>query len=259
MKEYIKEAIEEFPEDLSKPVTTPASLNLFETNDECPKLDNNWAELFHRLVANMLFVTNRGRPDIQVAVAFLTTRTTKSDEDDWKKLARMLRYLNTTLDMVLTLSALATTIIKWWVDASYAVHKNMRSHTGGCMTLGQGMIKLKSVKQKLNTKSSTEAELVGASDLSLFIIWTKYFLEEQGWNINQNTLFQDNQSAMQLEQNGMLSNSQRTRHINIRYFFIKDRIDKGEMQVLYCPTERMVADFLRNHYKERSSVRLEIS
>ena len=243
MKEYIREAIEEFPEELIKLVTSPASLHLFEVNDDTPKLDRKRAELFHRLVAKMLFVTNRGRPDIQVAIAFLTTRTTKADEDDWKKLARMLQYLKNTIDLVLTLSASHTTIIKWWVDAAYAVHKNMRSHTGGCMTLGRGMIKSKSTKQKLNTKSSTEAELVGASDLSPFIIWSRYFLQEQGWDIKSNILYQDNQSAMKMEQNGMLSSSQRTRHINIRYFFIKDRVDKGELDVLYCPTERMIADF----------------
>jgi hypothetical protein len=155
----------------------------------------------------------------------------------------MLQYLNRTIDMVLTLSTTGTTVIKWWVDAAYAVHKNMRSHTGGCMMMGRGMVKSKSTKQKLNTKSSTEAELVRASDLSPFIIWSKYFLQEQGWDIRQNILYQDNQSAMRMEQNGILSSSQRTRHINIRYFFIKDRVDKGELEVLYCPTDRMIADF----------------
>ena len=76
------------------------------------------------------------------------------------------------------------------------------------------------------------------------IIWTRYFLQAQGYDIKSNILFQDNQSAMLLEQNGKYSSSQRTRHVNIRYFFIKDRIASGDVGVKYCPTELMYADFL---------------
>ena len=95
----------------------------------------------------------------------------------------------------------------------------------------------------MNTKSSTEAELVGASDGAGQILWTTYFLKEQGYDVQETTLYQDNQSAELLEKNGCMSSTQLSRHINIRYFFLKDRIDKGELNVEHCPTERMVADF----------------
>ena len=241
---YINDAIAEFPEEVSDKVLTPAAVHLFEVETESEPLDAERRSIFHRIVAMLLFVSKRARPDIQVAVAFLTTRVLKSDVHDWKKLARLLGYLKSTINLKLHLSCdEGTPIIKWWVDASYAVHHDMRSHTGAMLSLGGGSVYSKSSRQKINTKSSTEAELIAASDMSGQILWTLYFLKSQGYEVDKNVVYQDNQSAILLERNGKLSSSQRTRHIKIRYFFIKDRIEDGEMQVVYCPTDDMIGDF----------------
>ena len=101
----------------------------------------------------------------------------------------------------------------------------------------------KSSKQKINTKSSTESEVVGASDYVPNSLWASRFLEKQGYPLKNNRLHQDNQSAMKMERNGRSSCGQKSRHIDIRYFFIKDRVDSGELDIVYCPTEMMVADF----------------
>jgi KUP system potassium uptake protein len=100
-----------------------------------------------------------------------------------------------------------------------------------------------STRQKINTKSSTEAELVGVDDAMSLIIWTKNFLEAQGYHASDNVVYQDNQSAMLLERNGRASSGKRTRHVDIRYFFVTDRIQQKQMRVEYCPTEEMIADF----------------
>ena len=92
-----------------------------------------------------------------------------------------------------------------WVDAAYAVHQNMRSHTGGCISFGLGTIHAKSSKQKLNTKSSTEAESVGVSEFMPYNISLINFLHEQGYQINPNILLQDNQSTILLETKVRLS------------------------------------------------------
>ena len=118
----------------------------------------------------------------------------------------------------------------------------MKSHTGAVMTLGKGAIYGSSTRQRINTKSSTESELVAVNDVMPQILWTRYFLESQGYKVHDSVLYQDNQSAMLLERNGRGSSSKRTRHINIRYFFIKDRIASGEVKLEYCPTETMLAD-----------------
>ena len=132
-------------------------------------------------------------------------------------------------------------VVKWWVDASFTVHLDMRSHTGGTMSLGTGAIFSCSSKQKLNTKSSTEAELVGANDMLPQVLWTKQFLKHQGYN-TKSIMNQDNQSTMKLENNGKMSSGKRTRHINIRYFFITDNIKNGNIVIQYCPTLDMIAD-----------------
>jgi hypothetical protein len=119
----------------------------------------------------------------------------------------------------------------------------MRSHTGITMTLGKGCPISSSTRQKINTRSSTEAELVGVNDGMGLIIWTKNFLENQGFTINENIVYQDNQSAILLERNGRGSSGRRTRHIDIRYFFITDRIKDKQISVVYCSTNDMIADF----------------
>ena len=85
---------------------------------------------------------------------------------------------------------------------------------------------MQSSKQKLNTKSSTEADLVGVHDVLTQVIWTRYFIKEQGHMIQDNVIYQDNQSAIRLEKNGKQFSSKRTRHIKIRYYLITDRIMK---------------------------------
>jgi hypothetical protein len=107
-------------------------------------------------------------------------------------------------------------LIKWWVNASYAVHPDMKSHTDGMMTLGKGATYGTSTHQKLNTKSSTEAEVVlGVNNVLPQILWTQCFLEAQAYSISDLIIYQDNQSAMLLEKNGHGSSSKQTRRINI--------------------------------------------
>jgi hypothetical protein len=103
-----------------------------------------------------------------------------------------------------------------------------------------------STKQKLNTRSSTETEIVGAGDDFMpAICWTRYFMEAQGYQVQDNVLFQDNKSAILLEKNGKASSSKRTKHINIRYFFITDRVKKkGDVSLVWCPTGDMIGNFV---------------
>jgi hypothetical protein len=100
-----------------------------------------------------------------------------------------------------------------------------------------------SSKQKIVTKSSTEAELVGLSDSLGQVIWSRDFLVEQGYTMRPADVFQDNLSTMALAAKGR-STSERTRHVHIRYFFVKDRVASGEVCIKYMPTKLMLADIL---------------
>jgi len=167
----------------------------------------------------------------------------RSDVEDWKKLIRLLSFLKKTKNDARIIGASSLRRLYTWVDASYAVHSDMKGQTGSATSFGLGIIGSKSTKQKINTKSSTESELVGASEYLPYCIWYLYFLEKQGFDLEDNILFQDNKSAILMERNGRNSCTGNSRHINIRYFFIKDRIKNKEVSVMYCPTEMMLADY----------------
>jgi Reverse transcriptase (RNA-dependent DNA polymerase) len=243
MVDYIKGMLDELPSDMDGTVVNPAASDLFEINEGATKLDTAQSEFFHRHVAKLLFLCKRARPDIQPAISFLCTRVQAPDVDDYKKLTRVMQFLRGTVDDPLTLEADGTGSVNWWADASFAVHHDARSHTGGCMSMGRGTVYGTSTRQKINTRSSTEAELVAANDVMAQLMWTQHFLEAQGYLQKRSTLFQDNKSAILLEKNGRASSSKRTRHLNIRYFFITDKVKHKELTIEYCPTKQMIADF----------------
>ena len=157
---------------------TPAADCLFKVRDDQPKLDEKKAQVFHTFTAKALFATKRARPDIYTSVAFLTTRMICPDEDDWNKLLRMMRYLRGTKELPLILSADSTNIVKWWVDGLYGIHPDARSQKGGTASLGKGSFISTSIKQRLNTRSSKETELVADDDLMPHLCWTNYFLTQ---------------------------------------------------------------------------------
>jgi len=111
------------------------------------------------------------------------------------------------------------------------------------ISLGGGPIDVASTKQKINTKSSSEAELIGLSDKASQVIWCREFLIAQGHILPPATIFQDNQSTIALSTKGAAS-SDRTRHVSIRHFWTKDRIESGDIEIIYLPTTEMVADIL---------------
>jgi hypothetical protein len=203
-------------------VSYPAADHLFKIRAplEACLLPEQQAIAFHHTVAQLLFLS-RVRRNIQTAVDFLTTRVKAPDEDDWGKVKRLLKYLNGTQILKLTLSAESLSILQWYVDASHQTHDDCRGHAGALLTLGARAVTSSSNKQKVNTKSSTETEPIAVHDKSGDILWTRHFLEAQGYTINENIIFQDNMSTLSLKKNGHTSSSKRTKHIKAKYFFIQ--------------------------------------
>ena len=152
----------------------------------------------------MVFISKRGRQDIQPAMAALCTRVKKPTETDWNKLVRFMRWLFKTRKDVMTFDArLGLALFEWFIDASFAVHPDFRSHTGGSGRFEGGLgcpINVSS-KQKLNTDSSAAAELVAVGQLLPLVMWIPLFLQEQGYPV-KTRVYQDNKSAILLEKNG---------------------------------------------------------
>ena len=236
---HVDNMVDTFPikvgeEDTS---TCPLGNKLFEEGIGA-LLSQKDKDQFRTTTAKGLYISKRARPDIQLTVAVLCT-------SDWDKLIRLLKFLNGIRKKKLIITASYLTVIKWYVDSSFAVHPDYKSHTGATMMFdgGKGSIMNLSRKQKLNTRSSTKLELMGVDDASVLMLWTKLFLEALGYVIKKNIIYQDNKSAILLETNGKQSAGKRNRALNIRYFFITDQVEKGNAAVEYCNTGEMIGDF----------------
>ena len=135
-----------------------------------------------------------------------------------------MKYIIVTRNLTRILSSNEISILKWWIDESFAVHPNIRGHTGGDISMGRTFPIVSSTKQKLNTQRSTETEIVAVYYCMPALLWTRYWLDDQGYDFFENIIYQDNKSAIILENNGKYSSSKRTNHINIRYYFVIDCI-----------------------------------
>jgi hypothetical protein len=120
----------------------------------------------------------------------------------------------------------------------------MRSHTRAIMTLGHGAVISDSTKQKVNARSSMESKMITVEDTLSKLCWTKRFIQAQGHQVKANIVYQDNTSEMKLELNGKASSGKRTQHFDIKFFYFTDLIKRGEMQVKFCLTNKMIADYM---------------
>ncbi|CAJ1929296.1 unnamed protein product [Cylindrotheca closterium] len=245
MDDYVKNMLEDFPIKFNKDSKqeTPAGNDLLEAG-KGKLLNAAYRQIFHATVARGLYVSKRAGLDIHPTITILALRVREPTESDWKKCVRMMRYLFCTLLYHLTLSAESLRVMKWMIDASFAVHPDFKSHTDGTLSFGGGAAQVMSKKQKLNSRSSTEAELIAVDNVVTMILWTKLFMGWQGFLIEKNILYQDNKSAILLEENGRKSAGKRSRAIIIRYFFITDQVEKGNVKTKYCPTDNMIVDFM---------------
>ncbi len=197
-----------------KKVVTPATEHLFQVRDTgAVNLSAERARIFHSTVVKLLFVAKWGRPDIILVISFLTTRVKQPDEDDWKKLCRVLNYLHLTSSLVLTLSCENLDKLTWYIDGSYAVHGDVKGQSSEILVTNGPMVQ-----------------------------WTKNFAKEQGYDL-ETVLKEDNRSAMLLMKNGQLSAGKHTKHLDIHYFYIKDLLGRGIITVDHCISDKMIVNF----------------
>ena len=217
MEEYIDRLIAETPPTLMKGTfTTPAASHLFNVNPNATPLSTSDAVIYHHLVAKLLYLAKETWPDLLLAISFLTTHVQGPDKDDLKTLGQCIQYHATTKHLPLTLEASTMDMLQWWIDASFAVHPNCQSHTRAVLSIGCSAVYSMSSKQKLNTRSSTEAELIGINDSLVMILCVQHFLQAQGYDIQQNIIYQDNnESTMCLATNDHESSGKQTHNIDI--------------------------------------------
>jgi len=242
MDKFIKELLEKAK--IHGNANTPAGENLFDVRENLEILGSDEQEECHSLVASLLYLSKRTRPDILTAVGFLTRRVNKFNDDDKKKLHRVFKYLNGTKDLEFSLCFNREFQVISSVDAAYGVTHDFKSMSDATTSLGGGSLHAQSTAQSLTTKSCFEAELVSLSDYGGRVIWTQNFLRAQGYEVQPARIEQDNQGTMAAIQKGKNPPSDRSRHINIRYFWLTDLIKSDEVTVNYVPTDFMISDIL---------------
>ena len=156
MYDYDKKLIDKLPEDMIGHKPTAAPDYLFKTNGtNNVLLDRTKADEYHSLTATVLYLGMRARVDMQLATAFLCTRVKSPDKHDWKKLGRLMKYLQAMafLPLIIPSDGKGTAI---YIDGSHVIHSDMKGYGGVFATEGKGAMYSSLTKLKLNTISSTE-------------------------------------------------------------------------------------------------------
>ena len=229
----------------------PADERLFELCSDSKPLSICEAKDFHTIVAKLLYYSVRVKPEIQVAVSFLTTRVIAPTNDDLTKLVHVMGYIKGTKGRgrVLRIDNMAegenmnsTLRVFGHIDAAFGSHHDGKSHTGVVITVGNACVMSRSVKQKIVTRDSTEAEIVGCSDFIVEVISISEFLNGLGYATSVPIVFQDNQSAILMMTKG--NGKDRTRHLRVRKFWVKEKCDDKDIVVVYKDTNNMLGDLM---------------
>lgn len=224
---------------------TPSSATLFDVRSNVPMATTAEASWVLSTIMKVMFIAKRVNPECLLPVSFLATRVHSVDIDDVAKTRRVVKYMRKVRDIGIVLRVGATLQVRTYIDASYAVHRDSgKSHTGYVTTLGDGgPVDCRSGKQRIVTKSSTEAELVALSDTAARGIHLRNLLTSQGHITGPVIIYQDNLSTMALIRRGR-PGAEGSRHVDIRYFWLKDRVDAGEVTVQHLVSPLMFANLL---------------
>jgi hypothetical protein len=238
---YLKRVLERFGFAESRAVGTP-----LEAGHSLNKPEVLSGEVFEceyaELVGSLNYIATRTRPDISFALSVCSKYTDKPRKQHWQALKRVLRYLQGTQEYGLLYKPAKHPQITVYSDADYGGdHENRRSTSGMVCLINHGPVSYKAQQQQIVTMSTTEAEYIACTLAVKEIMWIKTFLLELGVDISTKaTLLCDNQSAIRLIKNSELH--QRTKHIDIRHHFIRERYEEGLFEIQYVPTDQQKAD-----------------
>ncbi|XP_055633002.1 uncharacterized protein LOC129773420 [Toxorhynchites rutilus septentrionalis] len=198
--------------------------------------------LYRSLVGALLYVAVNARPDIAVSVSLLGRKVSAPTEMDWKAAKRVVRYLKGTMEVRLRFDPGKDWTLVCYSDADWAGdHASRRSTTGFIFFFGNGPIAWVSRRQTCVSLSSMEAEYIALSEACQELLWLRRLMADFGEDLSKaTTIFEDNQSCLSFVK--AERTSKRSKHIDTRHHFVKDMAERGEIKLVYFPTEKMLAD-----------------
>jgi hypothetical protein len=221
-----------------------------ENQDAAERLSVSDHKKFMSVLGSLIFLL-RTRADIAYAINRLSLRSTKATQLDLQALFRVLRYLNGTRTLGITLCQDVTIAkvvqLHAYVDAAYGIHNDGKSHSGYCFSLGphhNGIFYARSFKQTNVALSSTEAEINPLVDVSKEVIWFRQLLKELGFpQLEPTPIFEDNASAITLATKWS-GNNKRTKHFGIRIHFLLEQYNTSVIELVHLSTDHQIADIL---------------
>ena len=239
---YAEEILERFSMSDCKSAGTPG------VNLEAPEIEKKVFEdktLYMQACGSLSHLQNCTRPDITFAVGMACRKMQDPNEQDWMAVKRILRYIKGTTSFGVKFGSNAVKVTGYG-DADWAgCHDSRKSTSGYVFLMGSGAVAWASKKQLVVALSSVEAEYISGSLAVQEAIWENKFLEEIGIKAEKPLLYQDNQGAIAFANNPI--QHARTKHIDVRHYFMKDAVLKDLVTLKYCPTQDMVADVLTKH------------
>lgn len=243
-RSYIESIIARFNFTDAKPLAIPMDPNVAFSKDDCPKTEDEIAKMrripYREAIGSLMYASVGTRPDIAFAVSTLSQFLDNPGPVHWEAVKRIFRYLVGTKDWGLTLGG-GKEGLEGFTDADGASQEHRRAISGYAFIMDGGAISWSSRKQELVTLSTTEAEYVAATHAAREAIWLRHFIGEVFSPLTDpTTLHCDNQSAVAIATNGNFH--ARTKHIDIRYHFIRYVVEDKSIRLIYCPTDDMTAD-----------------
>lgn len=239
---YVKKIIEKYRMIDAKVVSVPADPHVTLSSSEIDDEKSNNVP-YREAVGSLVFLASVSRPDIAYAVNVVSRYLNNHNVEHWRAVKRIFSYLKGTAEYgIKYVGGGSKSELVGFSDADYAGDiETRRSTTGYVFCLTNGAVSWSSQRQKLVTLSTTEAEYVAASAAARESIWLRKLLSDIGCPCEkETTLFVDNQSAIQLVKNPVYH--KRTKHIDIRYHFIREKTENGDIAVEYVPSEEQRAD-----------------
>lgn len=226
-----------------KEYITPA-IHTEHNDDQIQSLPVDKSKYLQKLM-RIYYVAARTRPDLLAAISYASTVAQPTEYDN-HKLDRIIGYLKGTANLKMHITKTDLDLFGYF-DASFAIHPDMKSHSGKVIYLGEIPIWYKSTKQKSNTKSSAHAELNTLYEGLDILLWCRAilnFLLPEFDNQKPTTVYQDNISTIRIAEMGRAATKSNSRYINCRTYWIKDLIETHMIDVRYKQSDQMIADAL---------------
>lgn len=245
MKVYIEDTVKLYRKALREYVT-PATQKLFDVTPDSKKCSDSVK--FYSVMAKLLYLGKRGRPDILIAVQFLCTRVKEPTLEDEKKLEQVLGYLLMTKSWTRAFDKSPFERVTKYIDASFATHADGKGQSACFVMLGNTLVHESYKKQQLVTKNSTETELVMLANnivegemVEEFIINLQVMMDDD-FVTNVHLVYQDNQSMIALVKSKYNTHKPRSKYFKVRQEYVRDRLNTKELEIEYMKTGKMLAD-----------------